>query len=172
MLMIRCTKKLRKEMGLKQPDLAPEESGDRPFLGSWYANLIYIDRRKCVLFVNEKTLFNFIVPDVLKAHLKDLSVLFKIFLQCVLADEGFETHIREKILAEYTEVGYANTENRSVLSSMNELAFHYKDYILADGGVRNCTVPGIIRDLNRMPMSAIGRKHPVEALKTLCKTIM
>ena len=58
MQLIRCTKKLQKEMGLKSSDLCTEEPRFS-YLGSWHANLIHIDRRKCVLFVNDKTLFNF-----------------------------------------------------------------------------------------------------------------
>ena len=58
MQLIRCTKKLQKEMGLKQSDLCAEEPCFS-YLGSWHVNLIHFDRRKCVLFVNDKTLFNF-----------------------------------------------------------------------------------------------------------------
>ena len=50
MQLIRYTKKLQKEMGLKQPDLCEEEPRFS-YLGPWHANLIHIDRRKCVLFV-------------------------------------------------------------------------------------------------------------------------
>ena len=59
MQLIRCTKKLQKAMGLKEADLVRHEP-EFSFLGSWHANLIHIDRRKCVLFTNDKTLFNFL----------------------------------------------------------------------------------------------------------------
>jgi hypothetical protein len=48
---------------------------------------------------------------------------------------------------------------------MNDLAFHYKYSILESGGVHSPAVPGIIRQLNRMPMSAIKEVFPIEALK-------
>ncbi len=57
MQLIRCTKKLQKEMGLKQSGLCTEEPRFL-YLGPWHANLIHIDRRKCILFVNDNTLFN------------------------------------------------------------------------------------------------------------------
>lgn len=53
-------------MGLKPSDLCTEEPRFS-YLGSWHANLIQIDRRKCLLFVNERTLFDFIMPDVAQA---------------------------------------------------------------------------------------------------------
>ena len=76
MQLIQCTKKLQKEMGLKQSDLYVEEPRFL-CLGPWHANLIHIDQRKCVLFVNNKTLFNFIAPDVSRAQIRELEKLFK-----------------------------------------------------------------------------------------------
>ena len=54
MQLIRCTLKLQKEMGFKKSDLREDEPVFS-YLGSWHANLIHIDRRKCILFVNDKT---------------------------------------------------------------------------------------------------------------------
>ncbi|MCP5408376.1 MAG: hypothetical protein H6963_03650 [Chromatiaceae bacterium] len=164
MQLIRCTKKLQKEIGLKQSDLCTEEPRFS-YLGSWHANLIHIDRRKCLLFANDRTLFNFIVPDLSRAQIRDLKKLFKSYLSCVLADEGFADVERERILAEYDEIGFANTNSKSVLGSMNDLAFHYKYSILESGGVHSPAVPETIRRLNRMPMSAIKEVFPIDALK-------
>lgn len=50
MQLIRCTKKLQKEMGLSKASLAESEPAVA-CLGSWHANLLFIARRKCVLFV-------------------------------------------------------------------------------------------------------------------------
>jgi hypothetical protein len=166
MQLIRCTKKLQKEMGLKKPDLLDEEPRFS-YLGSWHANLIHIDRRKCILFVNDKTLFNFIVPDVSRVKIKELSVLFKDCLRCVLAEEGISEPVKEKILLEYAEMGYANTNSKRVLGSMNDLAFHYKYHILDEGGVHSCAVPSIISRLNRMPMGALGYEYSIEALRAM-----
>jgi len=164
MQLIRCTKKLQKEIGLKQSDLCTEEPSFS-YLGPWHANLLHIDRRKCVLFVNDKTLFNFIVPDVSRAAIRELDKLFTSYLSCILADEGFAEPDRARMLSEYDEIAFANTNSKSVLGSMNDLAFHYKYSILESGGVHSPAVPEIIRRLNRIPMSAIKEVFPIEALK-------
>ena len=164
MQLIRCTKKLQKEMGLKPSDLCIEEPRFS-YLGSWHANLIHIDRRKCLLFANDRTLFNFIVPDVPRAAIRELDRLFMSYLSCILADEGLAEADRERILSEYDEIAIANTNSKSVLGSMNDLAFHYKYSILESGGVHSPAVPEIIRRLNRMPMSAIKEVFPIDALK-------
>ena len=138
-------------MGLKSGDLVENESSSG-CLGSWHANLILIDRRKCVLFVNDKTLFNFIIPGVKKAQLGKLDELFRSYLQCILADEGFN----DQIIQEYDTIGFANTNNKSVIGSMNDLAFNYTVSIQQDGGINSCMLPPIIHQLNRMPMKAFG----------------
>jgi hypothetical protein len=171
MQLIRCTKKLQKEMGLSKASLSESEPADA-CLGSWHANLIFIARRKCVLFVNDKTLFNFIVPDVSRAQLKALSGLFVSWLACVLAEEEIPEYVREKIMAEYSQIEYANTNSKSILGSMNDLAYHYEYLILSEGGVHSPAVPGIIKRLNHMPMGAIKYRYPIEALKTIYANIL
>lgn len=166
MQLIPCTKNLQKEMGLKNDNLIQQEPTSS-LLGSWHANLIHIDRRKCVLFVNDKTLFNFLIPDVPREQIRQLDRLFRDFLQCILAEEGFDKTTIDKILQEYAEIGFANTNSKSVLGSMNDLVFHYKYYIQEEGGVRSCMVPQIIHQLNRISMSAIDYRYPVKALQEL-----
>jgi len=166
MQLIHCTSKLQKEMGLKKADLC-EVSPKFSYLGSWHANLLYIDRRKCVLFANDKTLFNFIATDVSRAQIRELGELFKGMLSCVLSDEGFNEAAKDKILSEYEELGFAKSNSKSVLGSMNDLAFHYKNLIQDAGGVHSYAVPGIIRQLNRMPMGAIGYGFPIKGLRAM-----
>lgn len=166
MQLIRCTKKLQKEMGLKNEALVQQEPTPA-LLGSWHANLINIGQSHCVLFVNDKTLFNFLVPDVPKEQIRQLDRSFRDFLRCILAEEGFDKTTTDKILQEYAEIGFANTNSKSVLGSMNDLAYHYQYHIEEEGGVHSCMVPQIIHDLNRMPMSAIAAHFPVKALREL-----
>lgn len=169
MLLIRCTAKLQKEMGLRPRDLF---LGDvlNSTMGPWHANLIYINRRKSVLFINDRTLFNFLAPDIPRWKIKRLGELFLDYLHPVLAQEGFPARLRERIAAEYTGVAFAKAQDRSVLGSMNDLAFHYQRHILSAGGVHSAVVPGIISQLNHMPMGAIQYAYPVEALKAIYET--
>ncbi len=164
MQLIRCTKKLQKILGLKIGELF-EQNIEDSILGPWHANLIYIDRKKCILFVNDKTLFNFIIPDVNKSQFKELSSLFKMHLACVLSDLGVPEIAKVKIMSEYDTIQFANTNNKSVLGSMNDLAYHYKHHILYEGGVQSPAVPNIIKKLNHMPMGALEYKFSIEALK-------
>ncbi|MDZ7828688.1 MAG: hypothetical protein U5K33_04080 [Halofilum sp. (in: g-proteobacteria)] len=77
----------------------PAESDDSP-LASWHANLIYIDRRKCVLFTNDRTLFNFVAPDVSRAEIRKLGTLFLFYLSCALNEAGLAEHLVTRIVDE------------------------------------------------------------------------
>lgn len=166
MHLIRCTKKLLNEMGLKSSDLH-EAEGSTSGLESWHANLLYIDRRKCVLFVNDKTLFNFLVPDVSRAEIRKLDELFRSAFASVMEREKLTGDVKGTIASEYKDVRFAKTDNRSVLGSMNDLAFHYEIHIGDEGGLHRCDLPRIIRRLNRMPMSAIGFEFPINRLRAM-----
>jgi hypothetical protein len=155
-----------KEVGLKPADLWLDDP-NFSFLGQWHVNLLFIDRRKCVLFVNDRTLFNFIVPDVNRAQIRALPDLFLSSLSCVISAEEFPKEVKRRILEEYDEIALAKSSNRSVLGSANDLAYHYKLHILNAGGIHSWRVPEIIRHLNRMPMQAIKLKFPIEELRAL-----
>ena len=166
MQLIRCTGKLLRELGLKDKDLRVEESRFS-FLGQWHANLLYLNRQKTVLFVNDRTLFNFIIPGLSRAQIRDLPNQFRQMLACILSEEGIPGAVKERILAEYAEVAVGKSSDRSVLGSSNDLAFHYKHRILSAGGIHSWRVPQIIRELNRMPMQAIPSKFPIDELRQL-----
>lgn len=156
-------------MGLKPSSYATDDASSGQ-LGSWHANLIHIERRKTVLFANDRTLFNFIAPDVLRAQVRDLGALFSFWLSCVLSDEGFDESTKARILGEYKEVRCAPSNNRHVLGSMNDLALHYKYFVVEGGGIHSPAIPGIIRKLNRMPFAAIEYRYPIEVLRSLYET--
>lgn len=89
MLVLRCTKKLQTAIKLKKADLVDANIETNNFC-SWYLNLIEIDGSPCLLVVNDQTLFNFLIADVPRLDASQLVELFKSYLHCILAEEGFE----------------------------------------------------------------------------------
>jgi hypothetical protein len=166
MQLIRCTQKLQKELGLKPSDLAIE-SPNFSLLGQWHANLIYIEGRKCVLFANDKTLINFIAPDLSRAQIRQMGQWFSNLLSAVLHNESIDQATVTKVTTEYDQIEFAKTENRSVLGSLNDLAFHYEYLICEQGGVHSPEIPTIIHQLNHMPMSPLKYVFPIDELKAL-----
>jgi len=107
MAVIHCTQKLLKELG--NPPLADTSRESPDVLASWYANLLRINRRKCVLFTNEKTLYSFLVPNLVKAHFMDLRTVFLTHLSLNLQYEGFGNDVIESVRREHKEILFAKT---------------------------------------------------------------
>ncbi|MBI4062976.1 MAG: hypothetical protein HY401_01595 [Elusimicrobia bacterium] len=164
MSLIRCTKKLLAEMGLGEAGLY---SGTEPgsALGAWYANLIFIDRKKCVLFANEKTLASFLVVDVSRKDLRErLPDIFRDNLRKLLVFEGFPAAAIAAPMADCGEFVFARTQSRSVLGSMNDMAYLYKYEILEGKSVDEA-----VSLLNQTPF---GKIFPIKELKAFVNPIV
>jgi hypothetical protein len=116
LMILRCTAKLLKLLGASPaspPDVDPETE--------WYANLLWFARRKCLLVTHAPTLFSVFVPDVRKPQLTPIGpfVLDAIRYSLMLEDLPPETFGR----LDGDDVQVAKTASRSVLGSMNEMAF-------------------------------------------------
>ena len=152
-----CTQKLAKELGIKPSSPQSEKNG----LGNWFANLLSIDRRKCALFTHEQTLYSLLVPNLKKPEFQHLDDIFVQALFKQLRVEMFTQGQIENILEEYDgKIKYAKTENRSLLGSMNDLAFHIKTEVQFQGGLGNADMILLARKLNHIPFKAIGFEYP------------
>jgi len=73
MQLIRCTTKLLKE--LKREPVAKVKLL-KGTVGDWHANLLRIERRKCALVNNGKTLYTIFIPDFKKPEFNDFGEVF------------------------------------------------------------------------------------------------
>jgi hypothetical protein len=158
---LRCTKKLLSELRRKPP--SGTQSADD--FGSWHANLLRIDRRKCVLFTNDQTLYTFFVPGLTKPHFQDFDEVFRQNLFKSLIMENFPQKQIEIFLDDIREIEITKTNNRSVLGSMNDLTFQLKYQIADEGGLSGADISKMNHDLNRIPMSAIKEVYSIYELQ-------
>ena len=163
MAILRCTKKLLNELKIK-PSEETNLSGD---LGSWHANLLRIDRRKCVLFTNDATLYSFLVPGLKKLQFQKFQEVFGQHLFKNLRLESFPQYQIEAVLDEHREIVISKTNNRSVLGSMNDLAYQLKYSISSVGGLAYVDHAALNHELNRIPMSAIKEVYSIYELRKL-----
>jgi hypothetical protein len=160
---IRCTAKLLTELKTK-PTNGPSQSSA---WCDWHANLLWVDRKKCVLFTNNQTLYSFLLPSMKKPMLENFEEVFRLGLFKNLVTEGFAEPQVEYVLREHQHIVIAKTNSRSILGSMNDLAFQIKSMIYAMGGLANADLSEINRQMNRIPMSAIKYKVSIDELKQL-----
>lgn len=161
MAFIRCTKKLLAEL----PSPLEEAVSKSTILGDWHANLLRIERRKCVLFTNNETLFSVFIPMLRKPHFENLASVFLDNLIQTLKSEAFD-EIIEQVNNDYTEnLTYSTTNNRSVLGSMNDIAHSLPFFLEREGGIETVTPLKINRILNRMPLLRKPFFSAVEGLR-------
>ncbi|MCD6199501.1 MAG: hypothetical protein J7K15_13195 [Deltaproteobacteria bacterium] len=129
-----------------------------------------IDRRKCVLFTHDKTLYSFFVAGLTKPHFENIREVFRQNLfKSLVAETLPQKHI-EIFLDDIRKIEIAKTNNRSVLGSMNDLTFQLKYRIAYEGGLLNTDITQLIHDLNRIPMSAIEEIYSIYELRKLLET--
>ncbi len=158
---IRCTKKLLNELKIDPHDELRESDS----IGNWHANILWIDRRKCVLFTNDQTLYSFLVPAMKKPEFQNFHEVFRLNLLKNVISEGLSQKQLEHIFDAHKEIRIAKTNNRSVLGSMNELAFQVQFCIHNMGGLAVTDLMELNHELNRVPLGAINYKFSIHELQ-------
>jgi len=166
MLQLRLTGKLQKEIGIKAAALSDISDNDT-LLGNWYANIFTLDRRKTIIFVNEKTLYSFIIYGIKKTNIEKLSEIFVTGLEQSLFFEGITSSIIKRMSLEYGLCQFTKTESKAVLGNMNNLVDLYSHWVYHDGGLKKCDLSEIILRINRTPQRNIGWEYSINVLRAL-----
>jgi hypothetical protein len=153
-VILRCTKRLRDvirphELAASQPD------GE-----DWYANLLWLSGRKCLLLTHAATLFSVFEADVRAAVLRDIGRLATDLITRELLREGLPPTTFGAL--DPAAVAVAKTADRSVLGCMNDMAFHCEVAIHDSGGLASTDIGGLNQALRRRIHSARGYAYPIE----------
>ena len=159
MPLIRCTRKLLTEMGAQVASAA--DQAHAALLGDWFANLIRIERRKCVIFTSERTLLTFLVVGPGRDAIRDCPTLFRSGLRRLLENEGFAAGDIDRVVGQYQQLNLAPTNDRSVLGSLNDLARIAEGHIQHLGGLGRCDLRAIDHEMNITPMSRLQMASPL-----------
>ena len=161
-MIIRCTQKLLKELRIKPAE--PEVVND---VGNWHANLLRIERRKCVIFTHDKTLFTLFVAGLKRPDFDRIDHVFgqKLFRAMRLFE--FDQVQIERMLDWSQHNTYTKTNNRSVIGSMNDMAYHVEHRIYADGGLARANLDELLMGINQIPFKAIGFNYPKDRLREM-----
>lgn len=123
-MIIRCTAKLLKEMGMAKADLV-EKISNESALDEWYAHLFFLARRKCVLFTHARTYYGFVAYDVRREDIRNLDAVFRKNLGYRLYEDGFSPEAIKKAMAAADTVAYGRTIDRRVLGVMNQMIYEF-----------------------------------------------
>lgn len=162
-MLVCCTSKLIKEIGLAKNDLADNVSREDT-LGEWYANLFFFQRKKCLIFTNARTLFTFLSFGVNRTQIKNLGELFREGLGKALLDEGFDGALIRCLIDECRDIQFGKANNKSVLGAMNDHVRSTKWKVWCDGGLEKYDYTRLIKKLNRTPFSTRKFAYAIEEL--------
>jgi len=140
-MIVRCTAKARALLTSQRlAELGPSDD-------DWYVNLLWFDRRKCLLLAHLGTLFPVFVPDVRKADLTRLDLWLGNVVRRELHAEG----LPGDVLGDFSPpVVMAKTASRQMLGFLNEMA-RFAEYAIADaGGLTRCDIDVLNREQRRM----------------------
>ena len=131
-MILRCTAKILILIGVRATSLGDVPPSDDDV----YLNLLWIERRKCLLLTHTGTLFPVFVADVRKADITPIGPYVVGLVEEHLRSEGLAPDTLGQL--DPTDVQLAKTASRSVLGIMNDTASHARYRIEAMGGIDRC----------------------------------
>jgi hypothetical protein len=158
-VIVRCTARLRALLGAQAQQPAELE----PAASDFYAHLITIDRRKCLLVTHAGTLFSIFAADVRAAQLRPLGPYVVSRIAARLAAEGLEEWALGELDADRVRI--AKTVDRSVLGCMNDLALTCQLATEHAGGLQALDLKGLNRMLARHISAARGYVPAIDLVK-------
>lgn len=153
-MILRCTKKLLTVIRPQQLIDCMPDSED------WYANMLWLSGRKCLLLTHAATLFTVFEADVRAGDLRDPGRLVTGLISREL--------LREQLPADTfgspspASVSLAKTADRSVLGCMNDMAFMCEIAVTRSGGLVTTDIADLNQALRRNINSARGYQPPIE----------
>lgn len=156
-MVLRCTKKL---LDLLRP---AEVSTIDPCDDDWYANLLVLDRRKCLLLTHAATLFSVFEPDVRVAQIRSTHEFVSALLERELQEESLPAHTFGDTAIESLVV--AKTADRRVLGCMNDMAFLAEVTVEESGGLASLENRALNRRLRRNINSARNYERPIDLIR-------
>jgi hypothetical protein len=155
-VVLRCTARLLEVLGKRDVTLVDDAAGDN----DWYANLVWIDRRKCLLLTHFGTLFPVLAADVRARDLRPPGPFVVERIRAALAEERLPADVLGTL--DRDGVRIARTASRQVLGFMNDTIQTSRWIIDRAGGLRHADLDDLNRFLRRTLHNRDGYHQPLE----------
>lgn len=153
-MIVRCTRRLLDllvgpALTLTEPPPTDED---------WYANLLWLDRQKCILLTHAGTLFSIFLPGVRTGDLRPIGAYVVEAVEAELRSESLPPDTFGRLDSEAVRV--AKTASRSTLGFMNEMAVHLRYQVADAGGLEHSDINALNHHLRRTPHNRGGYVYP------------
>jgi hypothetical protein len=142
-------------------EIIPLEEPEPPTgaLGDWYANLIPTYAGDLIMFVNERSLLTVAVP---VRDIENLIPLFRVRVENLLLMIGVEQEVIDREISHLEPVQFARTASRSLLGSMNDIAWNYQFISEEAEYVAHLSLSDAELKLSLMPSGVLDYRLPAE----------
>ena len=161
MVTLRLTHKLQKLLDI---DLTEQLRPTTSKLGDWYANLVPTYSGDLIVLVNEKTLLSVAIPIWEFDH---LLLWFRLRIGNLLGMIGIQSKVIENELSHYDHIQFGKTRSRSVLGSMNDIAFQYQAIAEMAENKADLSLSKAEYQMSQMPCKPIDYRGPSDVVKEL-----
>jgi len=176
MTRVYCTKKLNDFIGNVEETL-PDDFNDIK-LSDWNAHLFFVDKRKCIAFVNILTYYSVFIADIVKKDIKNFDEIFITRLkEQLLKDRVIDDFKNVNLLTDEAKLCFIKTNNnKKVIGRINDFVDMFKVHCIVKYGHLN--EMDIVYEnglLNKTPTGQYAEikktwTNPIENMKEKIKT--
>ncbi len=159
MITLKCTRKLLSLVGGVTTEEPPPPTSA---LGDWYANVVPTVAGELIIFANEETLLSVALPI---GMLDRLVPLFVARVYNLLMTIGVPEAVAARECAKMREVEFAKTSSRSVLGSLNQIAYYYQVVAARDPRRGPPSLSEAERQLSEYLHGPLDYVHPAEVAR-------
>ena len=156
------TKKLEKLIikRIENRDLTVEN-----IFGKWNASVLYIARKKCLIFVNAKSFYSVIIPRFSTTELDKIHLLFLENFYAQLDFEKIKTDA-DILVNNVGELKFYSTDNDKKMTGIINYNISKIDYLKYEYEMFNSSViRELTEKLNLTPFKQLNWSHPKEMMK-------
>jgi hypothetical protein len=160
MPVLRLTSKLLAEI---DDEPSPDSAAPSPF-GDWYGHIFTIERRKCVMFINEPTGFVCPAIGIVKSDYRQIVPFFFGVLTQALRTMRFSEKEIDWILGTHKDFAIGRATNPSMLGSLNNRVTDFRTHFAWHLGLETCDIGSVTKLLNETPMKPIRYATAIEQI--------
>ena len=168
MFYLKCSSKVLARARLKKESTAVAAHTPAT-LGNWCVTMFQIDGTNVFVYMSERTLLSFMLTEGERLTPEKLYTAFQNGLYQTLKMEDFTAQEIDRLLDEHDLAMISRLDNASVTGMLTAIAECYRYLIEDAGGLRTCSIGGIVHHVNSTPRKPIGYAFPVNAARELVR---
>ncbi|GGC96817.1 hypothetical protein GCM10007216_29500 [Thalassobacillus devorans] len=160
MMQIGATAKMAKEL---KREIQSADSVEVPKIYQWHMNFFTIQRRKCVLLMNDETGLNLTLFGLKQEQFKNIDQVLMGSLRELLRLLKVDQTIIDDFLEAGQEIVYTKTHDRRVLGMMNEVK-SYMEHGIIDQSYDEIDAIKVNEENNQIILSPLKKMVPLDTL--------